>query len=474
VPDYDAVVVGSGPNGMAAAVAVAREGWKVLVVEAEPTLGGGSRTEELTLPGFLHDTCSAVHPMGVASPFFKQLPLADHGLDWVHPDVLAAHPLDDGSAGALEHALDATADALGDDARAYKRLIGPVASRWGLIEGALMAPLLRPPRHPIAMARFGMRALWPASRLARRRFHTAQARALFGGIAAHSMLPLDQPITASFGVLMLALGHASGWPVARGGSQTIIDALASYLRSLGGETVTGRRVTALDQLPSARAVFLDTTPRHVLQLAGDRLPSRYRRRLEQFRLAPGSFKVDWALDGPVPWKADECRQAGTVHVGGTLADVMASENEVAAGGHPERPFVLVGQQSVADPTRAPEGKHTLWAYCHVPNGSTVDMTSAIENQIERFAPGFRDRILARSVRPPAELERHNANYIGGDIVGGSVAGLQFAARPVLSPDPYPVRGLDNVYLCSASTPPGGGVHGMCGYWAAQSALRHAK
>ncbi|MBV8958084.1 MAG: NAD(P)/FAD-dependent oxidoreductase [Actinobacteria bacterium] len=469
--DYDAIVVGSGPNGMAAAVEVARAGWKVLVLEAEATLGGGSRTEELTLPGFKHDTCSAVHPMGIASPFFRELPLHEHGLEWIHPDAQIAHPLDDGSAGVLERSLDATAHGLGVDGDRYRRLIGPLASRWGLLETSLMAPLVRPPRHPVAMAHFGVRALWPARALARRVFRTEQARGLFAGTAAHAFLPLTAPLTASYGVLMLALGHVGGWPVAKGGSQSLIDALASYLRSLGGETRTNERVASLDQLPSARAVFLDTTPRFVLDVAGDRLHPRYRRSLEKYKYGPGSFKVDWALDGPVPWKADACRRSGTVHLGGTLEEIAASEQEMLSGRVSDKPYVLIGQQSLADPTRAPEGKHTLWAYCHVPNGSTVDMTDAIERQIERFAPGFRELVIGRSVRPPAELERHNANYVGGDIVGGSSAGLQFAARPILSPSPYAVRGLDNVYLCSASTAPGGGVHGMCGYWAAQAALK---
>ena len=456
---------------MAAAVEVARAGWKVLVLEAEPTLGGGSRTEELTLPGFKHDTCSAVHPMGIASPFFRELPLREHGLEWIHPDVQIAHPLDDGSAGVLEQSLEATANGLGTDASRYTRLIGPLSKRWEQLAGSLMAPLLRPPPHPLAMAHFGLRALWPASTLARRVFRTEQARALFAGTAAHAFLPLSAPLTSSYGVLMLALGHVDGWPVARGGSQAIIDSLASYLRSLGGETRTGERVTSLEQLPPARAVFLDTTPHFVLDVARDRLHPRYRRRLERYKYGPGSFKIDWALDGPVPWKADACRRAGTVHLGGTLDEVAAAEMDVHKGRTADKPYVLVGQQSLADPTRAPAGKHTLWAYCHVPNGSTVDMTDAIERQIERFAPGFRERIIGRSARPPAELERHNANYVGGDIVGGSGAGLQFAARPILSPSPYLVRGLDNVYLCSASAAPGGGVHGMCGYWAAQAALK---
>ena len=469
--DYDAVVVGSGPNGMAAAVAVARAGWKVLVLEAEPTLGGGCRTEELTLPGFKHDVCSAVHPMGIASPFFRQLPLHEHGLEWINPDVLIAHPLDDGSAGALESSLDATADGLGADSARYRRLVGPLSTRWEELATSLMAPLLRPPRHPLAMAHFGLRALWPATTLAKRVFRTEQARGLFAGTAAHAFLPLSAPLTSSYGVLMLALGHVEGWPVAKGGSQAIIDALASYLRSLGGETRTGERVTALDQLPPARAVFLDTSPRAVLDLGGHRLHPRYRRRLERFRYGPGSFKIDWALDAPVPWKADACGRSGTVHLGGTIDEVAAAELDVHKGRPSDRPYVLIGQQSLADPTRAPEGRHTLWGYCHVPNGCAVDMTDAIERQVERFAPGFRDRILARTVRPPSELEHHNANYIGGDIAGGSSAGLQFAARPILSPSPYGVRGLDNVYLCSASTAPGPGVHGMCGYWAAQSALR---
>jgi phytoene dehydrogenase-like protein len=471
--DVDAVVVGSGPNGLAAAVTLARSGRSVLVLEAEERVGGGTRSEELTLPGFLHDVCSTIHPLGAASPFFAGLPLADHGLRWSHPEAPAAHPLPDGRAGVLERSIDAAAEGLGAaDGRAWRRLIGPLAERWDDLAAGLLAPLLRPPAHPLLMARFGARALWPAAPFARRLFRDEPARGLFAGLAGHSILDLGSPLTASFGLTFAASAHAVGWPAAAGGSQRIADALVAYLGTLGGRVVTGHRVTSLDDLPAASAVLFDLTPRQVLAIAGDRLPAAHRRRLGRFRYGPGSFKLDYALDGPVPWAAPGCARAAAVHVGGTLEEVAAAEREVARGRHPERPYVLCAQPSLFDPGRAPPGKHTFWAYCHVPSGSTVDMTRAVEDQLERFAPGFRDRVLARHVMFAADLERHNANEVGGDIAGGSHGGLQLVARPVPSVDPYrlPVEGM-NAYLCSSSTPPGAGVHGMCGWWAAQSALR---
>lgn len=466
---YDAVVVGAGPNGLAAAITLARAGLGVQVLEAADTVGGGSRTKELTLPGFRHDICSAIHPLGFGSPFFRRLPLERYGLEWIHPPAAVAHPLDDGPAVLLERSLAATAAGLGRDAAAYRRLMAPLVTDWDAIAPTILGPL-RLPHHLRALARFGLPALLPARLLAETVFREERARALFGGIAAHAILPLEQPATAAFGLVLTILGHVGGWPLPRGGSQAIADALAAYLRDLGGEIVVGARVEALAALPPSRAILCDITPRQLIEIAGDRLPPGYRRQLGRFRYGAGAFKLDYALDGPIPWRAAGCDRAATVHLGGTLAEVAASERAMA-GGHPaERPFVLMAQQSLFDPTRAPAGQHTAWAYCHVPHGSTFDMTARIEAQIERFAPGFRDRILARTVSTPADLERYNANYIGGDINGGVGDLLQLFTRPVPRLRPYrtPVRGL---YLCSSSTPPGGGVHGLCGYWAARTALR---
>lgn len=467
---YDAIVVGAGPNGLAAAIALARAGRSVAVLEAAETVGGGARTKDLTLPGFLHDVCSAIHPLGAASPFFRTLPLEAHGLEWIVPPAALAHPFDDGSAALVERSIEATGETLGPDAAAYRRLIGPLAVRLEALLADVTGPMLRVPRHPLLVARFGLRAVWPASLLARWLFRGPRARALFAGVAAHSILPLEHMLTSAAGVLLTLPAHSVGWPFPRGGSQRIAEALASYLRSLGGEVVTGARVDSIDALPEARAVLFDVTPRQMLRLAGHRLPGRYRRRLERYRYGPGAFKVDYALDGPIPWKARECARAGTVHLGATIEEIAASERDMWSGRAAERPYVLLAQQSLFDPTRAPEGKHTAWAYCHVPNGSTLDMTARIEGQIERFAPGFRDRVLARSVMPPARLEEYNANYVGGDIAGGAMVLSQMLTRPVASLDPYstPARGI---YFCSSSTPPGGGVHGMCGYHAAKAALR---
>ena len=466
----DAIVIGSGPNGLGAAITLAGAGRSVTVFEAQDTVGGGARSEELTLPGFVHDVCSAVHPLAISSPLFRSLPLERHGLAWVHPQLPLAHPLDGGTAAILHRSLDATAAALGPDEAAYRRLMSPLVRDWDKLVPQLLGPLLRVPRHPLAMARFGLRAARSARGLAERTFRDEPARALFAGLAAHSMLPLEQPLTASIGLFLGAAGHAVGWPFARGGSQAIADALADHLRSLGGEIVTGRSVDSLDDLPPADVFMLDVTPRQATRIAGSRLPDRYVRRLARYRYGPGAFKVDFALDAPIPWTAEACGRAGTVHVGGTLAEIAGAERAVAEGGHPDQPFVLVAQQSLFDPTRAPEGKHTAWAYCHVPNGSTVDMTDRIEAQIERFAPGFRERVLARRVTSPAGFEQHNANYVGGDIAGGAHDGLQLLFGPALRPVPYstPARG---VYICSSSTPPGAGVHGMCGYFAARAALR---
>jgi phytoene dehydrogenase-like protein len=467
---YDAVVVGSGPNGLAAAVALAQAGRSVLVREAAETIGGGTRSAELTLPGFVHDVCSTIHPLAAGSPFFRTLPLGDHGLELVQPPVPLAHPLDDGSAVVLARSVDETADGLGEDGEAYRRLVGAVADDWRRLEEAILGPVVRVPRHPVTLARFGISALRSAAGVARSLFRGERARALFAGCAAHSMVPLERSPTAGFGLVLLALGHVAGWPVARGGSQAVADSLASYLRSLGGEIETGRPVESLADLPATRAVLCDLTPRQLIRVAGERLPPRYGRALERFRYGPGSFKVDFALDGPVPWRALACGRTACLHVGGTFAEIAASERAPWDRREAERPFVLVAQQTVVDPSRAPEGKHTVWAYCHVPNGSRADMTQAIEAQIERFAPGFRERVLARHVMGPADLERHNPNLVGGDINGGASDLPQVFGRPAFRVVPYstPVPGL---FLCSSSTPPGGGVHGMCGFLAAEAALR---
>jgi phytoene dehydrogenase-like protein len=463
------VVVGSGPNGLSAAIALARAGCRVTVLEAEDTIGGGTRSAELTLPGFVHDICSAIHPLGVASPFFRSLPLGDFGLQWIHSPAPVAHPLDDGTAVILHRSIEETAAGLGADGPAYRDLLAPLLADGDALLDATLAPLF-PPRHPIALARFGWHGMRSARGLAEARFRGERARALLAGLAAHSVLPLEAPFSASFALMLGMLGHRSGWPFPRGGSGAIARALAGYLASLGGEIVTSRRVTDPSDLPPASAVLFDVTPRQLLRITGDRLPAHYRRQLGRYRYGPAAYKLDWALDGPIPWRAPDCALAATVHLGGTLDEIAASERAATQGDHSDRPFVLLAQPSLFDPTRAPAGKHTAWAYCHVPNGSTTDMTERIERQVERFAPGFRGRILARHVMPPAELERHNANYIGGDIVGGSNDMWQLLARPVPRLNPYatPVKGW---YLCSASTPPGGGVHGMAGFHAARAALR---
>jgi len=465
-----AVVVGSGPNGLAGAIALARSQVPVTVYEANETIGGGCRSEELTLPGFVHDTCATVHALALASPFMRALPLADHGFEAVHPAVPLAHPLDDGTAVILERSVDETAAGLGADARAYRRLFGPLVRNSDALFAELLGPA-RPPRHPLAMARFGLGAIRSAAGLANSRFDGERARALFAGCAAHSMLSLRSPASAAFGLVLMMSAHAVGWPVARGGSQRLADALASYLRSLGGTIETGHRVTSLAELGDRRPVLLDTSPRDLLGMAGAQLPAGYRRRLSRYRFGSGVFKLDWALDGPIPWTAPEAARAGTVHLAGPLDATVAAEDEVLAGRHPERPFVLLVQASGFDPERAPDGKHAAWAYCHVPGGSTRDMTEEIENQVERFAPGFRDLILRRSKMDSADIERRNANYVGGDINCGVQDLRQLWTRPVARLNPYSTP-LAGVFLCSAATPPGGGAHGMSGYYAARSALRN--
>jgi phytoene dehydrogenase-like protein len=465
-----AIVVGSGPNGLAAAVTLARAGIEVEVREQAPGLGGGTRSEELTLPGFVHDVCSAVHPFAAVSPFFRSLPLDRHGLEWVHPAAPLAHPLDDGTAVTLERSVDATAAGLGGDGPAYRELMAPLAERWELLEPLLLGPLVRPPRHPLAASRFGLKALRSARGLSHRVFAEERARALFAGLSAHAIVPLEHAASAAAGLALALAAHVAGWPIPRGGAQRIADALAGVLRAEGGEVLVDSRVESLEEL-GERLVLCDIGPRGLLELAGAQLTRPlYRRRLERWHYGPAAFKLDWALEAPIPWTADACRRAGTVHLGGTFEEISRSERAAWEGRHSDRPFVLLAQPSLFDDTRAPAGRHTAWAYCHVPNGSSKDMTEAIEAQVERFAPGFRSLIAARSVLTPADLERRNPNLVGGDIACGAMNLRQLVARPALRFNPYSVP-LPGVYLCSASTPPGPGVHGMCGYLAARAALR---
>ena len=470
-PGLDAVVIGAGPNGLAAALTLARAGRSVRVYEAAPTIGGGTRTQELTLPGFRHDVCSTILPLTAASPFFRTVDLAAHGVELVHPDAPLAHALDGGRAVVLERSVAATAAGLDDrhDAHAWRALFGPLTRDAGKLSGELLRPVVHIPRHPIALARFGLPALRSAAGLADSRFRGDSARALFAGLAAHSMLPLTSPLSASFGLVLGLFAHAVGWPMIRGGSAAVADALATEIRALGGEIVVGQRIASLADLPSSQVVVFDTTPQALASIAGERLPAGTRKRYERFRFGPGVFKVDWALDGPIPWTADGLRRAATVHLGATIDEIRASEADVGAGRHPDRPFTLLVQYHPWDLTRAPAGRTTAWAYCHVPNASDLDMTDRIEAQVERFAPGFRDRILARATHGPAEMESHDANYVGGDINAGISDLRQLIFRPTPSMDPY--HAGPGLYLCSSSAPPGGGVHGMGGYLAARSALR---
>jgi phytoene dehydrogenase-like protein len=467
--ELDAVVIGSGPNGLAAAIALAREGASVLVVEGADEVGGGTRSAELTLPGFTHDVCSAVHPMGILSPFFRQLPLEEHGLEWVKPLASVAHPMQDAEAVMLYRSLRRTVAGLGRDARAYTGLVAPFLAAPHDLLADVMAPL-RMPRHPLAMLRFGIRAAFSANRLSRLCFRGERARALLAGCAGHSVLPLTSPLTAALGLLFALTAHVEDWPVARGGSHSVSKALASYLESLGGRIETGRRIEHLDEVPSSAVVLFDTAPEGLRRIASDALPEGYRRRLGRYRYGPGVFKLDWALDGPIPWTDPKCLEASTVHVGGTLDEICVSERDMYRGRHAERPFLILCQQSQFDATRAPEGKHTGYAYCHVPHASTRDMTDAIESQVERFAPGFRDRILARHRMNTADFQSYNENYQGGAITGGVADALQLFNSPVTRLDPYSTPN-PRLFICSAATPPGGGVHGQNGYWAAQSALK---
>lgn len=465
---YDAIVVGAGPNGLAAAITLQQQGIQVLLLEGKDTIGGGLRSKALTLPGFVHDVCSAIHPLAAGSPFFRTLPLADFGLKFLQPEVAAAHPFDDGTAAVLHRSLDDTAKGLGIDEHKYHQLMDPVVKDWPALAPALLGPLTIP-KHPGAMARFGLKALLPASTLAAR-FRGKTARGLFAGMAAHAIQPLTNLTTAAIGMVLLANGHLEGWPAPQGGSQAIANALAAYFESIGGEIRTGTYVRSLNDLPPARAILLDITPKQLLDIAGDKIKGFYKYQLEHYRYGMGVFKIDWALNSPIPFTNELCRKAGTLHLGNTLEEITANEHLTSKGQHPDKPFVLLAQQSIFDHSRAPEGKHTAWAYCHVPHGSTVDMTTHIENQVERFAPGFRDLILDRHTMNTRQMEDYNPNYIGGDINGGILDITQLYTRPAIRLSPYstPAKGI---YVCSSATPPGGGVHGMCGYHAAKKALK---
>jgi phytoene dehydrogenase-like protein len=463
----DAIVVGSGPNGLVAGIELTKAGHRVCIYEASDHIGGGARSAELTTPGFLHDICSAVHPLAVSSPVFQQLPLADHGLRFIEPPAAVAHPFDDGTAILLQRSIVETSSRMGNDASNYEGLMHPLVTNWPKLSQDLLRPV-RFPRHPFPLVRFGLKAIQSAEGFIKARFREDHTRAFLAGLAAHSSLALDQLGTNAFALVLGILGHAVGWPIPRGGSQAISNALASYFRELGGQIVTGVQVRSLQDLPPARCILFDVTPRQLVKIMQSDLPRGFRAKLEKYRYGPGAFKLDWALDGPVPWKANECKQAATVHLGGTFQEILLSERAAWKGHVCDTPFVILSQPTLFDSTRAPAGKHTLWGYCHVPNGSNIDMSEFVENQIERFAPGFRKLIIARHVMPPRELERHNPNLVGGDINGGAQTIQQMFTRPTLRMYSTPRKGI---YLCSSSTPPGGGVHGLCGYYAARVALR---
>ncbi|HET6316736.1 MAG TPA: NAD(P)/FAD-dependent oxidoreductase [Chloroflexota bacterium] len=468
---HDAVVVGAGPNGLASAITLARAGRSVLVLEAEDQPGGGARSFELTEPGFVHDMCAAIVPLAAWSPAFREMPLGDFGLRFVYSPLEVAHPFDDGCAVVLERSVDGTATMLGCDGAAYHRLMRGLVADKHVLSTAFGS--MRWPHYPLSFIRLAPLALLPVTTLARLAFRREPARALLAGMAAHSELSLEQPITGGFGLVMSALAHAVGWPLAQGGTQRLADALIGYLKALRGELRTGLRVADLTELPAHEVALFNVTPRQLLAIAGSSFTDRYRRVLRGFRYGPGVFKLDWALDAPIPWSAPDCHRAATVHLGGTLDEVALSERTVWAGGHADRPFVLLAQQSLFDPTRAPPTKHTAWAYCHVPHGSTVDMTDVIEQQVERFAPGFRQRIIARAAQNTRAMEQHNANHVGGDINGGLQNLFQLLTRPSARLVPYSTSD-PRIFLCSSSTPPGGGVHGMCGYLAARAALRRLR
>ncbi|MDR6943146.1 phytoene desaturase family protein [Mucilaginibacter pocheonensis] len=466
--DYDAVIVGSGPNGLAAAILLQQNGLSVLLLEGKSTIGGGLRTEELTLPGFKHDVCSAVHPLAAGSPFFETLPLHAHGLEYIYPEVAAAHPFDTGTAAVLKKSVIETAELLGEDRDAYLKLMAHLAKSWPGLAPDLLGPLTYP-KHPLDLAVFGLDALTPATFLAKR-FKTEKAKGLLAGMAAHGIQPLTNLATSAIALVLMANGHLKGWPIPKGGSIKIAEALASYFTSIGGKIETNTFINSFDQLPSAHTVLFDVTPKQLMQIAGFKFSSLYKWQLRRYRYGAGVFKIDWALDGAIPFKAEDVRKAGTVHIGGTLKEIVTGEQQVWNGLHPEKPFVLLSQQSLFDNTRAPEGKHTAWAYCHVPSGSTKDMTDIIEKQVERFAPGFREHIIGRHTFNTQQLESYNPNYIGGDINGGVIDIGQLFTRPVLRLSPYRTS-AKGIYICSSSTPPGGGVHGMCGYHSAKRALK---
>jgi phytoene dehydrogenase-like protein len=465
--EYDAVVVGSGPNGLAAAITLRQEGLSVLLIEGKDVIGGGLTSAEYTLPGFVHDVCSAIHPLALGSPFFETLPLADHGLVYLQPELAAAHPFDDGSVAVLAGSVEQTAKSLGADEQTYLEIFNPVVRDWPLIAADVLAPL-HFPKHPIAMAQFGLKALTSATYFAKR-FKTKEAKGLWAGMAAHAIQPLSNLSTSAIALVLMTAGHLKGWPIPQGGSKEIANALASYFISIGGRIQTGQFIKNLSELPSAKTVLFDVTPKQLLAIAGHKFSPLYKWQLERYRYGMGVFKIDWALDGPIPFTAAQARRAGTVHIGNTIEEIALSEKITWEGQHSEKPYVLLAQQSLFDDTRAPEGKHTAWAYCHVPNGSTKDMTAFIEQQVERFAPGFKDLILARHTMNTAEVQAYNPNYIGGDINGGVIDLGQLFTRPVLRSSPYRTS-AKGLYICSSSTPPGGGVHGMCGYHAARQAL----
>lgn len=465
--EYDAIVIGSGPNGFAAAITLQQQGLSVLLLEGKKDIGGGMRTQTLTLPGFIHDVCSAVHPMAVLSPFLNSLSLEKFGLELIQPKYAAAHPFDDGTAGVLHGSVEDTAKGLGEDRETYLKFMGPVVRDLPKLLPDVLGPFPIP-KYPFALAEFGLKALPSATWIAKR-FKTKQARGLWGGMAAHAIQPLENLTTAAIGLMLMAGGHVAGWPIPKGGSQSLANALAAVFVSLGGEIQTDFMVKSIDQLPSSKVVLFDTTPKQLVAIAGNKLSSSYIGRLSKYRYGMGVFKVDWALSAPIPFTAEACRSAGTVHLGNTIEEIASTEKETSKGKQAQKPFVLLSQPSIFDKTRAPEGKHTVWAYCHVPNGSTEDMTQAVENQVERFAPGFKDLIIGRSTMNTAQMEAYNPNYIGGDINGGIQDIYQLYTRPVLSASPYRTS-ADGIYICSSSTPPGGGVHGMSGYHAAKQAL----
>ena len=466
---YDVVIIGSGPNGLSAGIALAAQGLKTLIIEASHTVGGGMRTSELTLPGFQHDICSAVHPMGYLSPYFKTLPLEAHGLQWIIPEASAAHPLDTGDAVILTKSIEDTASSLGVDAERYRKLVTPLVEK----ADRLLADSLKPlgiPKDPMLMLKFGIDALQPATFFSNHFFKEERAKALFAGCAAHSVLPLDKFFTSAIGLMFLVTGHVENWAIPKGGSQSIANALASYYQSLGGELLLSTQITHFDALPTAKKYIFDTDPAQLVAIANEKLPASYQKRLNRYRFGPGVFKIDFALDGPIPWRDPNCLKASTVHLGGTLNEIAKGEKDAWEGRHSEQPFVMLAQQSQFDPQRAPSGKHTGWAYCHVPNGSDQDMTRQIINQIERFAPGFQDIILAKHTMATSDFYTYNRNYFGGAVTGGAADISQLFTRPVARIDPYSTPNSD-IFMCSASTPPGGGVHGMCGFYAAKSVLK---